>query len=179
MTDERRALLAAFRPLPRPGTLVESDERARLSGLSREELADLRPLARPQEIVEETSDSAPTDLAVTASVVPIARPSNLPAAIESAVQEAVASAPRSSVPTDATVAQAATVQNGIALNRVALIGVYGSTGKYRALVRLQTGRFVMVTVGDRLDGGRVAAISSNSLIYAKSGRNYELEVPEG
>jgi hypothetical protein len=37
----------------------------------------------------------------------------------------------------------------------------------------------MVTVGDRLDGGRVAAISADSLVYTKSGRNVTLEVPNG
>ena len=77
------------------------------------------------------------------------------------------------------VAQAATIRNGLRLNQVNLVGVYGSSSSRRALVRMPGGRFVMVTVGDRLDGGRVAAISANSLVYTKSGRNVTLEVPNG
>jgi hypothetical protein len=46
-------------------------------------------------------------------------------------------------------------------------------------VRLPSGRFVTVEVGDRLDGGRVAAIGDDSLQYIKDGENITLEVPNG
>ena len=88
-------------------------------------------------------------------------------------------APRSQVPSGATVSQAATIDNAIRLRAVNVIGIYGTARQGRALVRLANGRIFMVSVGERLDGGRVAAISDNSLVYVKSGRNITLEVPSG
>jgi hypothetical protein len=38
---------------------------------------------------------------------------------------------------------------------------------------------VTVEVGDRLDGGQVAAIGESSLQYVKRGRTITLEVPAG
>ena len=60
-----------------------------------------------------------------------------------------------------------------------LIGVYGTAGSRRALVRTPTGRFLRVEVGDRLDGGRVAAISETELSYVKNGRTIVLKGSEG
>ena len=74
------------------------------------------------------------------------------------------------------VAQNATLDNAINLRDVNLIGIYGGSSDRRALVRLGNGRYVRVTVGDRLDGGRVTAISAGALSYTKSGRALTLEV---
>ncbi len=41
----------------------------------------------------------------------------------------------------------------------------------------KSGRFVRVNVGDRLDGGRVAAIGETTLQYVRSGRTVTLEIP--
>ena len=60
-----------------------------------------------------------------------------------------------------------------------LIGVSGTSSQRRALVRLPSGRFVTVEVGDRLDGGQVAAIGESSLQYVKRGRTITLDVPTG
>ena len=81
-----------------------------------------------------------------------------------------------SIPTRASVAQQATVKTAINLKRVNLIGIYGSSSSRRALVRLANGRYVKVTVGDRLNGGKVTSISTNKLIYQKSGKNHTHEV---
>ena len=51
-----------------------------------------------------------------------------------------------------------------------------SSSNRRALVRMPTGRLVKVQVGDRLDGGRVAAIGDNELSYVKKGRTYVLKM---
>lgn len=180
LSAERRSQLAAIIPLPRPGTLAENDERARLAGLSRNELAGFRPLPRPAaaetQPEPEIVAGEPTERAVTASIVPMARPSGLAEVARQAAVQAVRPPPP---PAGASVAQAATIRNGLRLNQVNLVGVYGSSSSRRALVRMPGGRFVMVTVGDRLDGGRVAAISADSLVYTKSGRNVTLEVPNG
>ena len=185
LTDERRAELAAILPTPRPGTIAEDTERAQLSGLSRDELSGIRPLPRPAALealaIALASQPAPeagepTERAVTASRLPVARPSGLAEAARTAAVAAVRPPPP---PQGASVTQAATIENGLRLNQVNLIGVYGSSSSRRALVRLTGGRFVMVTVGERLNGGVVQAISSDSLIYRKGGRNITLEVPNG
>lgn len=129
---------------------------------------------------------------LAASPVPQGRPSGFAAVVEAAraaqgpavdtVTPAAARAvvPRApNIPTRASVGEQATATNAIALNRVNLIGVYGGNSDRRALVRLPSGRYVKVAVGDRVDGGRVAAIGANSLQYVKSGRNITLTVPQG
>lgn len=83
------------------------------------------------------------------------------------------------IPTRASVAKQATYANALNLSRVNLIGVYGSPSNRYALVRQPNGRIVKVEVGDRVDGGRVAAISDNELQYVKSGRTMTLEMPRG
>ena len=47
----------------------------------------------------------------------------------------------------------------------------------RALLRLPSGRYVKVEIGDRIDGGRIASIRENSLAYLKSGRKRVLKIP--
>jgi hypothetical protein len=84
-----------------------------------------------------------------------------------------------SFPTRASVADRATISNGIKLDRVNLIGVYGSASDRRALIRLPTGRYLKVKVGDRVDGGRVAAIQASRVEYVKGGRTYSLTMPNG
>ncbi|MEM9349819.1 MAG: hypothetical protein AAGA47_06125 [Pseudomonadota bacterium] len=187
------ASLAGFRPRARPATLGESTERLALGGYTREELATLRPRLRPEaakapeEVVEQ--EGPPSEFAVRTSQRPEARPRNFDRIIASArasqpstVAVAAPVAPRTtqpSGPTRATVARAATTDNAINLRRVNLIGVYGTPSNRSALVRLANGRFVKVQVGDRMDGGRVAAISESAIRYVKGGRNITLEIPTG
>ncbi len=158
--------LAAVRPVARPENLIEQDERARFGGLSRVELAAVRPLARA---------ATPQDTDTGVDTTPTASAGSDGVAVASA-----AAAPRNVViPTSASVAQAATVVNAISLSAINLIGVYGSQSNRRALVRLKSGRYVKVEVGDRLDGGLVAAIGPDALQYIKSGRTFTLELPKG
>lgn len=80
------------------------------------------------------------------------------------------------LPTTRTVAKKSTLANAIDLGDINLIGVYGSSANRRALVRMPSGRFVKVQVGDRIDGGKVAAISDNELRYVKGGKTYALKM---
>ena len=91
--------------------------------------------------------------------------------------EPVAVAPK--VPTSASVAKQATQKNVLNLGKMNLIGLYGSSNKRRALVRMPNGRFVKVSVGDRLDGGRVTGIGNSELTYQKGGRNIVLKLLKG
>ncbi|SDX35642.1 hypothetical protein [Litoreibacter albidus] len=81
--------------------------------------------------------------------------------------------------TRASVARAATDNNAISLGKVALVGVFGKSSSRRALVRMPNGRFKKVGVGDRVDGGRVAAIGEGQLKYTKGGRTLTLQMPKG
>jgi type IV pilus biogenesis protein PilP len=177
-------------------------ERSLLGGRTRTELAAFRPRARPesaQETAASEGTAEPSPLAVAVSRAPSRRPADF-AAIVAATQQArrnaekapdAQSAPavkasaatvaptKPSIPSSASVAKQATIENAINLRKINLIGVYGSASDRRALVRLPSGRFVKVKVGDRIDGGQVAAIGDNELRYIKSGRNVTLTVPSG
>ena len=84
-----------------------------------------------------------------------------------------------SIPSSASVARQATLDNAINLRRVNLIGVYGTPSNRRALVRLPSGRYKKVQVGDSVDGGRIVAIGDSELRYSKGGRNLTLKIPSG
>lgn len=137
---------------------------------------------RPNPIVN------PTALAVPISGRPDPRPRNMARIVarandarqRAATQVAAAAVASRTVtpsgPTGSSVAQAATLDNAINLREVNLIGIYGGSGDRRALVRMGNGRYVRVTVGDRLDGGSVTAISAEALNYTKRGRAITLRV---
>ncbi|MFZ5965091.1 hypothetical protein ACOXXX_19270 [Thalassococcus sp. BH17M4-6] len=191
--DATRSRLQGLRPQARPDDIVERNERATLQGRSMAELAALRPTARPDvEKLEAEADVTATAQAVDTSRKPLPRPRDIARIVEaarakaaSAPAEAVqvaAVAPRTvapKIPSKTTVAQQATVKNALNLRKVNLIGVYGKPSSRRALVRLSNGRYQKVKVGDRVDGGRVAAIGESELRYTKGGRSIVLKMPRG
>lgn len=190
------------RPRPRPLGLEEGRQRATLGGRTRTELAGLRPRSRPESAqitAQAEAEIAASRYAVAASPPPELRPANFAQrvaaarAVAAALQDqaneqeqpAQAAAPTRtasaapSIPTSASVARQATLENAIRLRSLNLIGVYGRDGDRRALVRLPSGRYVKVGVGDNLDGGRIAAIGREELRYVKGGRNITLTIPSG
>jgi len=181
------ASLAAFRPQARPSDLIEQRERATHGGISIAELGAIRPVLRPRTEQEVAVEEAPeaTALAVSRSLIPVGRPRNMAAIVDRAEKapqpvQTASVAPRTvtpSIPSGASVSRAATVNNAINLNKINLIGVFGTPSNRRALVRLPNGRYQKVKIGDRLDGGRVATISESELRYTKSGRNVTLKMP--
>ncbi|KIC07941.1 hypothetical protein RA19_22180 [Leisingera sp. ANG-M1] len=188
----RNQVLSRKRPKSRPADLAEQAERARLGGLSRAELASLRPRQRPASLKPAEAEQQPaTAQAVAASVVPRSRPANFANLVDrarrnpqnqvqtAAAVPAAAAAAAPSIPTAASVARRATVNGAINLRKLNLIGVYGTAADRRALIRLPSGRYKKVQVGDRIDGGRVIAIGESRLQYQKSGRNRTLEMPNG
>lgn len=146
------------------------------------------PQATQAAVAAPTLQNA-TRLATARSVRPDTRPRNFARIVkraqraapkETRVAAAASVAPRTvtpSVPSQASVTRSATVKNAINLRKVNLIGVYGKPASRRALIRLSNGRYQKVKVGDRIDGGRVAAIDSSELRYVKSGRNVVLKMP--
>ncbi len=76
-------------------------------------------------------------------------------------------------------AQQATQKDVVALDQTILIGVFGADDARSALVRLSSGKVRKVTVGDRLNWGRVAAIGDDRLLIQRNGKNIVLELPSG
>ncbi|MBV1904393.1 MAG: hypothetical protein KUG58_12240 [Marinosulfonomonas sp.] len=191
------AALAKVRPILRPANLIEQNEKERFGGRSLAEIGKVRPVLRPASEQDrgQVTTSPAASVVLSSSRVPTSRPDNFQSAVQKALAEALAqtsekpdvvvtsaatvtrSAP--SIPTKASVATEATQKNAINLSAINLIGVYGSANERRALVRLKSGRYVKVQVGDRLDGGRVDAISAVELLYTKGKRNLKLKLPTG
>ncbi|THD72610.1 hypothetical protein E7681_14370 [Thalassobius vesicularis] len=186
--------LSKLRPRPRPENLQEKTEREQLGGRTRTELALFRPRLRPEDVASEpqaetTTDDASTALAVASSLKPRLRPSSLASLAnisrksqpivggDDEEPEVTKAAPN--LPSSASVARQATVKNAINLRELNLIGVYGKASDRRALVRLSNGRYKKVQVGDRIDGGQVAAISDTELRLVKNGRSVILKMPRG
>jgi len=193
-TAARDPALEETRPRTRPDGLIENNERAQLAGRTMAELSALRPNPRPETLKaeQEAAQPAATKFAVAESTAPVNRPRNFSAIVKQTREaqqqrpaettQVAAVAPRSvqpRVPSTANVSRQATVSNAINLRRINLIGVYGKPTSRRALVRLSNGRYQKVQVGDRLDGGQVAAIGESQLRIAKNGRNVVLDMPDG
>ncbi|WP_170464223.1 hypothetical protein [Ruegeria arenilitoris] len=188
--------LAQYRPKPRPANLLESFERSQLGGRTRAELAVVRPKLRPESLQSSPEvDETPTALAVVRVPRPKPRPAGLrqPAATTTANLGSTAAVNQSSdeagsfqakavspkIPSTASVARQATIDRALNLRKLNLIGVYGTPANRRALVRLPSGRYKKLKVGDRLDGGSVIAIGDSELRYQKRGKNVILKMPRG
>jgi hypothetical protein len=187
---------AALKPQPRPAGLKTGEDAIFVQGrMTLAQLRGFRAKSRPisEQMELNPGDTAPSELAVLTSLQPSKRPGDFDKTVENTrtklAAAAAAAAPAANrrtarvvapgprIPTRANVAKIATIKNAINLNRLNLIGVYGSPSKRSALLRLPSGRYVKVKLGDRIDGGRVAAIGDGSLSYAKQGRNRVLKVP--
>lgn len=185
VTDPR---FAATRPRPRAASVAALAPSAGAAQASLVTLASAsgtvvqispRPAPRPQDI------SGAVQAAVAAASIAISKPpqdsraaSAAPALTPEEEEEpeiVAAAAPR--IPTRANVAKQATFVNAINLSKLNLIGIYGTSSSRYALVRTSGGRYDKVKVGDRLDGGRVAAITGSELRYQKSGKIVTLAMP--
>jgi len=196
--------LAALRPLARPAseqTVVAeapsppSDYAVATSRVPRDRPADLATRVATANAIAAALAAPPPAPPAPAPPPVVAQPQPAPAPQVAAAApppaaaavpeddyddgetEVVAAAPN--IPTSASVARQATIQNAISLRQINLIGVYGTDRDRRALVRLSNGRYVKVRVGDRLDGGQIAAIGRDELRYVKGGRNFTLQLPSG
>lgn len=197
--DAATSELAALRPRLRPASVEAiAAERDAAAHRAEQEAATAAPDDASIQAALASASTAglgngirrgsfdnPTPQAVTVSLTPKFRPRGL-AAKARAAQEAAAARPveasqvlAPSIPSSASVAKRATQRNVLHLRKVNLIGVYGSPSSRRALVRLPSGRYKKVKIGDRLDGGQVSAIGADELRYVKRGRNLTLKMPEG
>ena len=159
----------------RAASLIPLDEDGGLETATTLAVArSLKPPARPRGFERVVRNAKPAP-----SATPEAEVQTASAVRGTGPAVARSSRVRPSGPTAGTVARAATDNNAIALGKVSLVGVFGTSSSRRALVRLPSGRFKKVSVGDRVDGGKVAAIGASELKYTKSGRTLTLKMPKG
>lgn len=189
--------LAGARPQPRPEALIARLlAEAEASTLAAENAAaqaaaDAEAKARVEAALAAAAeaDISPTETATAQAVasitVPPRRPSGLEAAAEKlaasttvtpATRQATVTTP--TIPSRSSVTQAATVSNVIALRKIAVIGIFGSSSNRSALIRAANGRTSTVKVGDRVDGGQVTAISETEVRYTKGSRSLVLAMPK-
>jgi len=190
LSGRTRVELAALRPRSRPVSVTAAAQQATRTD----------PDAVAAALAEAVATPAPaaTAQAVAASLKPKLRPNNQESAAApvASVAPTVRTAPADpiddgepelvaairtapTIPSSASIARAATESKAIKLRDINLIGVYGSPGNRRALVRMANGRYEKVKVGDRIDGGKVSAISDGELRYIKRGRDVVLSMPKG
>ncbi len=150
-----QAVASSRRPASRPSGFSKAVEAAVAAAVA-------TPPAVPEPAAAPEPAAVPAPAASTAQAQEIDEP------------EPVAATPN--MPTSVTVSKQATVKNALNLGEVSLIGVFGSSANRRALIRMPTGRFIKVKVGDRLDGGTVAAIGDSEVSYVKRGRTIVLKM---
>jgi Tfp pilus assembly protein PilP len=76
-----------------------------------------------------------------------------------------------------SVAEIATRQASLRLNKLMLLGTFGTTAKPSALVRLPGGKTETLRVGDSVKGGQVIAIDDGRIALNTRGRAEWLEIP--
>lgn len=91
--------------------------------------------------------------------------------------EVTASIPDGRTPTTAGVA--ATVKDGIQINRTQIIGTIGAGKASRALVRLSNGRVLTLRLGDKINGGTITDIRDSRITFVKGGQAQALTVLGG
>lgn len=169
LSPSELAISQSDRPAQRPAAIVEAEE-ARVAALAPSELAigaSDGPRQRPAGLAAPSAAAALTPAPATAVV-------RAPAVAPSA--PATTAAPP--LPTSASVARAATIEDAMPLRSIVLVGVYGKSNNRHALLRTPNGRFVKVTPGDAIDGYEVAAISPDAIRLRRRGRDTLLVIPE-
>ena len=200
-TDSR---FAGLRPRLRPAVVLAAGDAARIASASAS-LVATDGAAQPEDDLL-VAVSARSPMAVAISRKPEPRPRDLSRAVEAAVaaavrapepapEDQVAAAPEKdaspeadnepelasaapSIPTKASVAKQATFKNAINLAKINLIGVYGTQSSRYALVRQANGRYKKVKVGDKIDGGKIAAITATEVRYKKGSKMLTLAMPK-
>ena len=135
-----------------------------------------KPAARPSGMDQAVNAAV---AAAARTPEPEAQPQRQAAATPEAEPEPEVETAAPTLPTNASVAKQATVKDAINLNRVALLGIFGTASGRYAMIRQSTGGVKKVKVGDRIDGGQIAAITQNAVQYQKGGRMVTLSLPTG
>ncbi len=140
-----------------------------------------RPAPRPRDFSRAVAAAAAeaTQPRARAEPEPEPAPQEQATAPEADAEPEIVATAAPRIPTRASVAKQATFANAINLSKMNLIGIYGTPSSRYAMVRTSGGRFTRVKVGDRVDGGTVAAITASEVRYKKGGRMLTLAMPRG
>ncbi|WP_430464397.1 hypothetical protein [Tabrizicola sp.] len=157
------AVSISRKPQPRPRDLSRAVEAAVAAAIR-------APEPKPEPEPEELAAAEPPPKKSQS------RPRDEDASIyeEPEVEE---SAPRGTA--SGSVAKQATFRNALAMDKTALIGVYGTPSQRYAMIRTTNGRYKKVKVGDKVDGGRIQAITASEVRYQKGSRLVTLKMPQG
>ena len=150
----------------------------------------MRPQRRPQAIIDLP---APIDPMISGAAPATAQRASHRSADFAAnaarIAETVSARPRATappVPTDpqtvnlpssASVARAATIENAINLRQTNLLGIFGTADARTALIMLSGGRMVRVQQGQSFSGWTVVAIGENTVRIKKRNREEILRMP--
>ena len=146
----------------------------------------MRPAPRPRDFtnaveaaVAAAARTPEPEVEIETAAAPTEQPTgNLkPEELDEVNEPEVANA-APSIPTKASVAKQATFANAINLSKLNLIGTFGTSSDRYALIRQSNGRYKNVEVGDKIDGGRVQAITETEVRYEKNGRLVSLKMPK-
>ncbi len=149
----------------------------------------LRPLSRPDSVELNAIVASLALPAVPSALAPLHRSAGFSdrakamataSAEQARVTPTFTDAPRQvNIPTSANVARTATIENGINLRETSLIGVFGTSGDYRALLRQRGGKYRMLEVGDKIDRWTIVAISESQVRLKKGNQTKTLKLPAG
>ncbi len=144
-------------PAPRPNGLKSAFEQALAAAAAAQDPApEAAPEAGQEPATEEAvSNAAPADESVEEDV-----------GLEGSAAER------------SVVAKQATQRNMLNLGNTNLVGIFGSKANRYALIRQPSGSFKKLKVGDRFDGGRIAAITESEVRYEKGGELLALRMPK-
>ena len=200
--------LADARPAKRPDDILAAGRAARLAAASASIVAGAQDAVAEAALAPTPLADDPnlSPLAVAVSRFPAPRPAGLKSAFEQALAAAAALEPvpeasppaeevaSNAAPADASVedevgldgaaaersvvAKQATQRNMLNLQDTNLIGIFGSQSNRYALIRQPGGSFKRLKVGDRFDGGRIAAITESEVRYEKGGDLLALRMPK-
>ncbi len=168
------AIKTSIRPSARPSS-IDAIILARGAELASAQAAAAQAEARAQSVAEAAAIALAESAPVAESAALASDADADLAALDDAEPES--SLEVASLPTSANVAETATIENGLDRGQISLIGIYGSEGKRRALVRLPSGRYERVTVGDSFSGWKVAAIGADAIRVVKGGKEAILRMP--
>lgn len=158
--------------LARPPTRPESF--AKIAALSDPD----NPFASPQAVpLASLPIHRPGDLAARAARIRAARGPSTAAVAPTVAPGTTTPSNQLRIPTTARVARVATIEDGINLGGVSLIGIFGTSNARRALIRMPRGRYVQVQRGDRVSGWTVSAISEDSVRVHKGSQSSILRMP--
>lgn len=152
-------------PRPRPARANVTTERFVGGGAGGAVLAALAPIHRPASLAARAASIRKERARVASSIAARQQPTRTTPSSQLAI------------PSSARVAATATIENGIDLGDVSLIGIFGKSNARRALIRSQRGQIVQVKRGGRVSGWAVSAIGDDTVRLQKGSKNKTLRMP--